>query len=57
MRKSCLYEVILEPWQRKELSRLLPELGETPEPLTSETDQLRFYEAQAVVFQTAFEKV
>jgi DNA-binding SARP family transcriptional activator len=51
-----LYEVILGPWQRKELSRLLPELGETPEPLTSETDQLRFYEAQASVFQTAFEK-
>jgi DNA-binding SARP family transcriptional activator len=51
-----LYEQDLEPWQRKELSRLLPELGETPEPLTSETDQLRFYEAQASVFQTAFEK-
>ncbi len=50
-----LYEIPLEPWQRKELSRLLPELGETPEPLTSETDQLRFYEAQASVFQSAFE--
>jgi DNA-binding SARP family transcriptional activator len=51
-----LYEVTLEPWQRKELSRLLPELGDTPEPLTSETDQLRFYEAQAVVLESAFEK-
>ncbi len=51
-----LYEIPLESWQRKELSRLLPELGETPEPLTSETDQLRFYEAQASVFQSAFEK-
>ena len=50
-----LYPVTLESWQRKELSRLLPELGETPEPLTSETDQLRFYEAQAAVFQYAFE--
>ncbi len=50
-----LYPATLESWQRKELSRLLPELGETPEPLTSETDQLRFYEAQAAVFQHAFE--
>ncbi len=50
------YPVTLEPWQTKELSRLLPEFGETPEPLTSETDQLRFYEAQAAVFQHAFEK-
>jgi tetratricopeptide (TPR) repeat protein len=51
----ALYEVRLEPWQTKELSRILPELGETPEPLTSETDQLRFYEAQSCVFQGAFE--
>jgi DNA-binding SARP family transcriptional activator len=50
-----LYPSNLEPWQSKELSRILPELGETPEPLTSETDQLRFYEAQASVFQHAFE--
>jgi DNA-binding SARP family transcriptional activator len=51
-----LYTMMSESWQRKELSRLLPELGETPEPLTSETDQLRFFEAQAAVFQHAFEK-
>lgn len=51
-----LYPMTLEPWQSKELSRILPELGETPEPLTSETDQLRFYEAQAAAFQHAFEK-
>ncbi len=50
-----LYPLALELWQRKELSRILPELGDTPEPLTSETDQLRFYEAQASVFQHAFE--
>jgi DNA-binding SARP family transcriptional activator len=37
-----LYPSSLEPWQTKGLSRLLPELGGTPEPLTSETDQLRF---------------
>jgi DNA-binding SARP family transcriptional activator/predicted ATPase len=51
-----LYPLTLGLWQRKELSRLLPELGETPEPLTSETDQLRFYEAQAAVFHHAFEE-
>lgn len=41
-------ELGLEPWLRVELSRLLPELeqGEAPPPLASETDKLRFFDAQ-----------
>jgi DNA-binding SARP family transcriptional activator len=47
------YEVPLVPWQRGELARLLPELGEAPPPLASATDELRFYEAQVAVFAGA----
>jgi DNA-binding SARP family transcriptional activator/tetratricopeptide (TPR) repeat protein len=36
----------LEPWVRRELARMLPELGETPEPIRSEDDKLRFYQAK-----------
>lgn len=47
------YTVRLAPWQQSELARLLPELGEAPPPLSSATDELRFYEAQAAVFAGA----
>ncbi len=37
----------LEPWVRRELSRLVPELSsESPPPLGSEADKLRFFEAE-----------
>ena len=40
----------LEPWVRTELSRVLPELAETPdqppEPIRSESEKLRFYQAE-----------
>jgi DNA-binding SARP family transcriptional activator len=38
-------EVQLEPWVRFELARLLPEWGESAEPITSEAQKLRFLEA------------
>jgi DNA-binding SARP family transcriptional activator len=38
-------EVALEPWVRFELARLLPEWGESAEPITSEAQKLRFLEA------------
>ncbi len=46
-------EVALEGWVRRELSRFLPELGDTPPPLLSESDRLRFLEAQAAVARAA----
>lgn len=41
-------EISLEPWIRSELSRLVPQLSEgTPNPINSEGEKLRFYEAVA----------
>jgi DNA-binding SARP family transcriptional activator len=39
------FPIVLEPWVRFELARLLPELGEPAEPITSEAQKLRFLEA------------
>ncbi|MFC4453981.1 ATP-binding protein [Deinococcus sonorensis] len=36
----------LEPWIREELSRILPELGGAPAPITSEVQKLRFWQAK-----------
>ncbi len=41
----------LEPWVRAELARILPELGGHPGPIGSETEKLRFFEAQTWVFR------
>jgi len=55
--RQCLAthpEVTLEPWVRRELSRLLPELAETPPPpLRSEEDRLRLFEAMAALMWLA----
>jgi DNA-binding SARP family transcriptional activator len=40
------FPVSLEPWAQRELSRVLPELGKAPAAMNSESDLLRFYEAQ-----------
>ncbi len=47
------FPVSLEPWVRRELSRVLPELGDAPAAMNSEHDLLHFYEAQAKVLQLA----
>jgi DNA-binding SARP family transcriptional activator len=47
------FPVTLGPWVKREFSRILPELGETPEAMTSENDLLRFYEAQTNVLALA----
>jgi DNA-binding SARP family transcriptional activator len=39
-------QIILEPWVRRELARVLPELGEAPSPITSAEEKLRFFEAE-----------
>jgi len=44
----------IEPWGRRELARILPELaqgGEVPSPLLSEADKLRFFEAASELFR------
>lgn len=55
--RQCLAthpEVTLEPWVRRELSRLLPELAEVPPPpLRSEEDRLRLFEAMAALMWLA----
>jgi DNA-binding SARP family transcriptional activator len=38
-------DIQLEPWIRRELARLMPELGEPPPPMRSEAEKLRFLEA------------
>ncbi|RKH19834.1 AAA family ATPase [Corallococcus sp. CA047B] len=50
-------DVKLPDWVRTELSRILPELGETRllPPLDSETGMLRFYDAGAVALQLLHE--
>ncbi|RYZ43581.1 MAG: AAA family ATPase [Myxococcaceae bacterium] len=50
-------DVKLPDWVRTELSRILPELGETRllPPLDSETSMLRFYDAGAVALQMLHE--
>jgi DNA-binding SARP family transcriptional activator len=47
------FPVTLEPWVQRELSRVLPELGDAPAAMNSESDLLRFYEAQNAVLQLA----
>jgi tetratricopeptide (TPR) repeat protein len=41
----------LEPWVRRELARVLPELGEGPPPMTSEAEKLRFFEAEVWLYR------
>lgn len=41
----------LPPWVRRELARMIPELGEAPGPITSESEKLHFYEAKAEVLR------
>jgi DNA-binding SARP family transcriptional activator/tetratricopeptide (TPR) repeat protein len=36
----------LEPWVTRELARMLPELGESPGPIQSEAEKLRFFQAK-----------
>lgn len=47
----------LEPWVRRELSRLLPELSDDPlPPLTSEADKLRLFEAKGETIRAAMKR-
>jgi len=41
-------------WVSAELSRLLPELGLAPPPITGDAQRLRFYEALRVAWQSCF---
>ncbi len=43
-------------WVRRELSRIIPELGETPPPISSQDDKLRFFEAKAEMLRLYFAK-
>jgi DNA-binding SARP family transcriptional activator len=47
--------VVLEPWVRFELARLLPELGVTSEAITSEAQKLRFFEALVWLYRQTSE--
>ena len=43
---AALPDLKLEPWVRRELSRVVPELGERPqEPIASQEDKLRLFDA------------
>ncbi|MVN87591.1 AAA family ATPase [Deinococcus sp. HMF7620] len=41
----------LPVWVRQELTRIIPELGDAPPPLTSAEDKLRFYDAKYEVLR------
>ena len=43
---AAFADIALEPWVRKELARVLPELGEAPGPVASAAEKLRFFEAE-----------
>ncbi|MGY2895934.1 AAA family ATPase [Deinococcus sp. UYEF24] len=43
----------LPGWVRRELARIVPELGEPPPPLASDIDKLRFYQAKTEVLKLA----
>ena len=47
--------VTLEPWVQSELARILPEMGQAPEPIQSEQGKLRFYQAIHQGFQTVIQ--
>lgn len=47
--------LVLPDWVRRELMRLLPELGESPGPLANVEDKLRFYQAKAEATRLAVE--
>jgi DNA-binding SARP family transcriptional activator len=40
------FEPDLEPWVARELARMIPELGDSPGPIVSATEKLRFYQAK-----------
>ncbi|GMA15420.1 tetratricopeptide repeat protein (plasmid) [Deinococcus metallilatus] len=43
----------LPPWVRRELARIVPELGEPPPPITEDSQRLRFYQAKTEVLLLA----
>jgi DNA-binding SARP family transcriptional activator/tetratricopeptide (TPR) repeat protein len=43
-------------WIRHELSRIIPSLGGSPSPISSEADKLRFFEAKAEILRLFFER-
>lgn len=50
-------DLVLEPWVRRELSRLVPSLqADAPPPITSDAERLRFFEAMASVIETLREQ-
>lgn len=53
---SSFPDLRLEPWVRRELSRLLPELSAEAPPLSSEADRLRLYEAAGALLKAAAEQ-
>jgi serine/threonine protein kinase len=44
------------PWVLRELTRLIPELGEPPAPMRDEGDRLRFYQAKAELQRLALQR-
>jgi DNA-binding SARP family transcriptional activator len=44
-------DVLLPNWVRREVARILPQLGESPTPITNEGDKLRFYDAKLKFYQ------
>ncbi len=44
------------PWVLRELSRLIPELGESPGPMRGEEDQLRLYRAKMELHRLALQR-
>jgi tetratricopeptide (TPR) repeat protein len=50
-------DIVLPPWVRQELSRLLPDLSDEPPPaITNETDKLRFFEGLVWMLETLVEQ-
>jgi predicted ATPase len=44
------------PWVRRELARLIPELGEPPGPMRGEEDRLRLYQAKLELHRMAIQR-
>lgn len=44
---------VLPPWVRRELARIIPQLGEAPGPLANEDEKLRFWNAKVEALRLA----
>ncbi|WP_169737198.1 AAA family ATPase, partial [Deinococcus pimensis] len=52
---AALPDLVVEPWVRDELSRIVPSLGGTPGPIDSDERKLRFWDAKARLLGQAVE--